>query len=114
MAGQTTEAQAREVLDLTQGVELTKRPINDGYTSLAGNQHPDAGGDEARSHALPRRRNASSSRWQRNAAPQLNHPAPDQHWSITSAHEKSASRGRHPPKSRFWKAPHHPSSRPLA
>ena len=54
MAGQTTEAQAREVLDLTQGVELTKRPINDGYTSLAGNQHPDAGGDEARSHAYYR------------------------------------------------------------
>ena len=47
MAGKTTEAQARAVLDLTKGVQLqlTKRTINDGYTSLAGNQHPDAAGE---------------------------------------------------------------------
>jgi len=45
MAGKTTEAKARAVLDLTKGVQLTKRTINDGYTSLAGNQHPDAAGE---------------------------------------------------------------------
>ena len=48
LAGRMPVKEARSVLDLPEGVELTKKAINDAYKSLARVHHPDAGGDASK------------------------------------------------------------------
>ena len=43
--GRMTEEMARKALQLPEGVELTKKAIQDAYKTLAKQHHPDAGGD---------------------------------------------------------------------